>query len=164
MVLIAAAVRTGRVLFSTTIVWPLAAWACAAQASTQRRSLAWPAPSFRLRGGVHRNEHHARIRNRDFYGRGKAGIAPTCPPHHCIQARLINRQAAQILVVVASIRAWLRSTTVTCNGQHQQSPPWLGRPHTQHLCSRCVESSHPRLISKCRTLERIDRRVQALLQ
>ena len=53
MVLIAAAVRTGRVLFSTTIVCPVAASATVrAQASTQRRSLAWPAPSPLVLVGV----------------------------------------------------------------------------------------------------------------
>ena len=47
------AVRTGKVLFSTTIVWP---WAQAAtwraEASIQRRSLAWPAPMPRVLVGV----------------------------------------------------------------------------------------------------------------
>jgi hypothetical protein len=53
MVVITSAVRTGRVLFSTTIVWP---WAQAAtwraEASIQRRSLAWPAPIPRALVGV----------------------------------------------------------------------------------------------------------------
>ena len=40
------AVRTGRVLFSTTIVWPVAAAATwRVQASIQRKSDAWPAPT-----------------------------------------------------------------------------------------------------------------------
>ena len=101
MVLIAAAVRTGRVLFSTTIVWPLAAWATVrAQASTQRRSLAWPAPSpFVFGGRVHRNEHHVGIRNRGFHTRRKTEIAPPGPAHHSIQARLIHRQSGQVWIV-----------------------------------------------------------------
>ena len=85
MVLIAAAVRTGRVLFSTTIVWPFAAWATVrAQASTQRRSLAWPPQSFGLCGSVHRDEHHVGIRNRGFYCRGKAEITAPGPAQHGI--------------------------------------------------------------------------------
>ena len=45
IVWITSAVRTGRVLFSTTIVWPRAALATVrALASTHLRSLAWPAP------------------------------------------------------------------------------------------------------------------------
>ncbi len=57
MVVITSAVRTGRVLFATTIVWP---WAQAATrridqrrvASIQRRLLAWPAPISRPLVGV----------------------------------------------------------------------------------------------------------------
>jgi hypothetical protein len=57
MVVITSAVRTGRVLVSTTIVWP---WAQAATwridqrrvASIQRRSLAWPAPMPQALVGV----------------------------------------------------------------------------------------------------------------
>ena len=53
LVVITSAVRTGRVLFSTTIVWP---WAQAAtwraDASIQRRLLAWPAPTPLVLVGV----------------------------------------------------------------------------------------------------------------
>ncbi len=53
MVCTVSAVRTGRVLFSTTMVCPWAAAATwRAEASIQRRSLAWPAPTPLVLVGV----------------------------------------------------------------------------------------------------------------
>ena len=90
MVLIAAAVRTGRVLFSTTLcgLWP--PWTRCGQAPPAQIA-GWPAQSFRLRRGVHGDEHHVSIRNRGFYGSGKTEVSPPGPAHRH-QTRLIDRQ------------------------------------------------------------------------
>ena len=131
MVLIAAAVRTGRVLFSTTIVWPLAAWATVrAQASTQRRSLAWPAPSPFVFVGVF-TEMNTMSASAIAASTSveKLRLRPRARPTTASRPGSYTGNRLRSGSFQASIRAWLRSTTVTCTcGQRSAITAMVGPP------------------------------------
>ena len=131
MVLIAAAVRTGRVLFSTTMVWPVAAWATSrAQASTQRRSLACPAPRPLVLVGVFT----------EMKTMSAAAIEADTSVEKCRlrpRARSTTRSSPgsytgnllRSASFQASMRAWLMSTTCTCTlGQRSAITAMVGPP------------------------------------
>ena len=126
-----AAVRTGRVLFSTTMVWPRA-WAATerAEASTQRRSLACPAPSPFVLVGV-------------FTDRKTMSAAAMAASTSVLKNRLRPRQRPTTASnpgsytgkrlrsgsFQAAMRSALRSTTVTwMPGQRSAITAMVGPP------------------------------------
>ena len=138
-----------------------------AHASTQRRSLAWPAPSPLVFVGVltEINTMSAsaiasstaveKLRLRPL-----ARLTTASRPGSYTGSRLRSGSFQ------ASIRAWLRSTTVTCNcGQRSAITAIVGPPTYPAPIQQMRRTVTPQPDSTYSDLtERINRRVQTLLQ
>ncbi len=123
--------RTGKVLFSTTIVWPVATLATwRAQASTQRRSLAWPAPKPLVLVGVFTEMNTmsaAAIASSTAVE--KLRLRPRARPTTASKPGSYTGSLLRSLSFQAAMRCSLRSTTVTWrSGQRSAITAMVGPP------------------------------------
>ena len=122
-----------------------------------------------LGGRVHRDEHQVGSINFSRHSAAAKQFALICSCHDAVEPKFKCSQLAEIgiipgvdarMVDVRHLHLNLRAAI-----SDQRSHPWSGCPCIRHQCIRRDESSRLRLISKTQDLtERIDRRIQALLQ